>query len=1089
MEQNIIESTLKPNKPTMNDPEFPLGPAKPRSFLKKSIIIVFETMAILAVVSALLVTAFVIRLHAGPLSLDFAKQHIQAEISAQLPDLHVEFGHVSIALPDLGGALYLMFDDTQVKTAEDATPLAVNHVELGFDHSALLKGRLNPQSIIVQDLSLTATREETGELSFAFQSDIPQTPDSDESDEAQMLLVDRILSLLDDPKAQMSSRAGLDDLNIIEIRDTKLLIEDKKSRQNIQISDFDLKLENQAEGVAIEMATTQFSNSELSLKADGFLSRQMRELLLNFNIAKLDTKLIADFVEDVEVLKEQDLVLHAEGQVMLDHNLTPKSADITITSEKGVLQHSYLSDQPVEYSDFYIKGGYSTAPDEPDEFVISDARFKSGAVQFVAAARAVATEQGYEASVSANIPELAHADLVRLWPQGLDEESAEEWLVKRASKGMFSDVSATMDIIAKKPENEEGEWSVDAENIRANLNFKDMDVEYRAPLPPVQNANGTAAFIYDEERLTLNVEKGVIGDLNVENAVLDFTTIIQAGKGIADITIPLKGKLADAFRYIENEPIGVKHKFPPGQIKGDVDVTVSLNFPTIPTLEFDDVKIKVEGTAKNATLPNVVKDLSLAGGPFSISVTNERADVKGSGKLADRDVDVEWMAYLNAASKPYVSRVKASLRVDPDLRDRFGVDLSDFISGTVDAAVTYREYKGGNADADIALNLAPARVYLNALDYMKPPGQAGKATLKAILNAKGDLREIKALNVTGKALDLKNGTLVFKSKKNGEVYPARGTFDSVDLGKTQGVFDFEMDAAGAMKMVIRASQFDLRPVLASGSKPKDATNKKQAPPVTISLTADKMLTTDEDSVSGAKAYVEIGSDEKIQRMEFDGRAGQGDIYLRYKPDSQTGERTFRLEADDAGAALKAFDLYDNVRGGQLIAYGKPLRSRMDRNLIGAVEMTDFRVVKAPGLAKLLGAMSLPGITQLLNNEGVVFTKMQSDFDWVYRPQGSVLVMKEGRTSGNSLGLTFDGTFNNANHMVDVEGTIIPLSGINNALSDVPVIGDLLGGDKGLFAATYSIKGVSDKETGEEPETTVNPLSVLAPGFLRTILFQ
>ena len=83
-----------------------------------------------------------------------------------------------------------------------------------------------------------------------------------------------------------------------------------------------------------------------------------------------------------------------------------------------------------------------------------------------------------------------------------------------------------------------------------------------------------------------------------------------------------------------------------------------------------------------------------------------------------------------------------------------------------------------------------------------------------------------------------------------------------------------------------------------------------------------------------------------------------------------------------------------------------------------------------------------------------------------------------------MGLTFEGTFDNAANNIDVNGTIIPLSGLNNILRDIPLVGNILGGESGLFAATYSIKG-----EGKEPEVSVNPLSVLAPGILRSILFE
>jgi hypothetical protein len=143
------------------------------------------------------------------------------------------------------------------------------------------------------------------------------------------------------------------------------------------------------------------------------------------------------------------------------------------------------------------------------------------------------------------------------------------------------------------------------------------------------------------------------------------------------------------------------------------------------------------------------------------------------------------------------------------------------------------------------------------------------------------------------------------------------------------------------------------------------------------------------------------------------------------------------------------------------------------------------VVKAPALARLLGALSLPGLMNLLGNEGISFTKMEANFDWVYRTQGSLMVLKDGRTSGNSLGLTFEGTFDKAAGNIDVSGTLVPMSGVNDIIGSIPLIGDILtGGSGGVFAATYSIKGKA-----EQPEIFVNPLAVLAPGILRRILFE
>jgi len=69
--------------------------------------------------------------------------------------------------------------------------------------------------------------------------------------------------------------------------------------------------------------------------------------------------------------------------------------------------------------------------------------------------------------------------------------------------------------------------------------------------------------------------------------------------------------------------------------------------------------------------------------------------------------------------------------------------------------------------------------------------------------------------------------------------------------------------------------------------------------------------------------------------------------------------------------------------------------------------------------------------------------------------------------------------------VDFEGTIVPLYGVNQVIGAIPLLGDLLTGGEGqgVFAFTYGIEGPLD-----DPRVTVNPLSVLAPGFLRNLFF-
>jgi hypothetical protein len=198
--------------------------------------------------------------------------------------------------------------------------------------------------------------------------------------------------------------------------------------------------------------------------------------------------------------------------------------------------------------------------------------------------------------------------------------------------------------------------------------------------------------------------------------------------------------------------------------------------------------------------------------------------------------------------------------------------------------------------------------------------------------------------------------------------------------------------------------------------------------------------------------------------------------------------TLLLESSNAGTALAALGITDRVREGTLKVEAKPLEGGNPGDMQGLLVLENFSVVKAPMLAKLVNLLSVPGLLNLLSQDtGLKFARAESEIFWLNRAGGPVIQFRDGRTSGSSLGLTFEGEANTATDTIAIQGTAIPMSEINGLISSIPLIGDILtGGNKGsgIFAATYTMKG-----RGADPEVSVNPLSVLTPGILRRILFE
>ncbi len=92
-----------------------------------------------------------------------------------------------------------------------------------------------------------------------------------------------------------------------------------------------------------------------------------------------------------------------------------------------------------------------------------------------------------------------------------------------------------------------------------------------------------------------------------------------------------------------------------------------------------------------------------------------------------------------------------------------------------------------------------------------------------------------------------------------------------------------------------------------------------------------------------------------------------------------------------------------------------------------------------------------------------------------------LAVKDYRMVGPAIGITANGEIDRDKEIVDVSGNIIPAYTANTLLGHIPLLGDMIIGDEGVFALAYTMKGKID-----DPDLSVNPLSVLAPGILKTV---
>jgi hypothetical protein len=195
---------------------------------------------------------------------------------------------------------------------------------------------------------------------------------------------------------------------------------------------------------------------------------------------------------------------------------------------------------------------------------------------------------------------------------------------------------------------------------------------------------------------------------------------------------------------------------------------------------------------------------------------------------------------------------------------------------------------------------------------------------------------------------------------------------------------------------------------------------------------------------------------------------------------QNGVHLLTLFTSDAGALLQALDQTKRVQGGELSLNATITRQHPDIAAEGTLAAESFTLLDAPALARLLTLASLRGIGDVLGGRGIAFDQLTVPF----RLAGGVVRLNRGRMSGSQLGLTFEGDIDTGTERLNLHGTIVPIYTINRIIANIPLIGNFLAGSEGegAFAATFTM-------TGEfaQPEIRVNPLSVLAPGFIRDLV--
>lgn len=675
--------------------------------------------------------------------------------------------------------------------------------------------------------------------------------------------------------------------------------------------------------------------------------------------------------------------------------------------------------------------------------------------------------------IRASLPRLTLDQLKQLWPPGVAVKM-QTWTRERVLSGALTslEVEAAAHMTA--------DGAIQLDRMQMTGGVEDGTVIFMPPMAPVVQARGQ--FTVTPDRLDMAVSAGREGEVTLTGGTIVITELSTPIQQV-DIRMGIAGPVADLLRALNQEPLTLSQSvsFDMAGARGQASATARFAFPLKPGLALPDVRYSAEATLSDVTLPGLIQDHAFTDGALEISVSPEEAVVAGTGKVRDHPLRVRWRRPMvpDAQAETVLSTYLPVWAVQ-------SLGLEPYVRGPVSVALwlTGSDLSGG---ARVEVDATQADIRLTELSAAKAPGVPFilSATLR---QPEAGALDIQGITVDGPDIGLR-GAAALRHLDHAAGPTVAAQVDRLTTGRGDDLqARVRFDPADGLSAQISGRRANLMPILA-GRRARDEDRQDvdlsglDLPlAASLALALERVDVEPDIRLSDVSLRYRSSPRDALTEATVEALIG-GDAPLRLTYDRRGQDRRLAGQSRDAGRFLAALDASEHIRGGTLDLRAQQVHQPDgEPHLAGQLVLSDFRVLQAPTLARLLSALSLDGLLGIANgNQGLGFSRFAVLFD--ISPQ--TVVLREGRTAGNALGMTIEGTYNRDRDELALRGTAVPASTVNQLIGEVPLLGAILTGmdGKGLFAGQYRITGpLSD------PQVSLNPLTALAPGIVRNIFF-
>lgn len=1086
----------------------------------------------MAAAAVFFILGAVLRVLVGPVSVGPFNGTLAASISQALPGLSVRYDEAALEWSREEGRVNLVvlgarvFDDRQRIIAQ--APKA----EIGLAAGAFIRGKIRVRRIALVGVQLNLVRMTNGGLRLGVENDHGDSSVLDRIREAiekgggsasslqsfavrhaRIAFYDEITRLFvvaPDAGLQVASGNGLPGEAKDSVHATiDAQVEISGHRAHVAA---DLKLPHKDAPITGDVSMTGLSLASLAANTKTFsflapfgltvevsgsftLNRGNRISLADFGIGASGNvsglgphplhvkslKLVGRYDGNTGRLLIDDATLEGDqaqahlqgiGDLAFEEDDTLKSAALDLTMDKIGFNMPGVVGRGVAIARAGLRATYTPA----DRLIeVTQAVISGGALSASFTGKiALAGNRSPGIDADGRIAAIGIRDLLHYWPLNVGE-GPRGWIDTNVAAGRIGPVSLHTHLLPGALD----QPALPDDAISVSFPMTGATITYVHGLTPMTNVAGNAVLSGDTfkgeilsgavGRIAVGASHVVIANLHVDNAP-------------AEISAHAVGALPDVLALIDEKPLQYPTRFHirTQGAKGTMVADLSFHVPTKHDVSIDDVGILVKANVTGLALA-LGEHMKITDGTTDFVIDNDKLHAAGPVKLGDVLLNVDWLETFK--DTPITTHIVAKGPLDDAARGEFGFRLGDFIAGPVNVVAQIQGRRAQLQTAQMTLDLTPASVGYELINYKKPPGIQAGGTATARFAPDGTVRSAD-FSIAGPGLVAK-GTATLN---------ANGDLERLDapVVKAGPANDFAVSylQGPSINLVVNGHSFDGSAL--GRHNPGVSTEGGSVPPPPMdsndpfhaTVKVDRLVL--RDGVSLAPFALEVsGLGHRPQAMTLSALQSKTDKVSGILSIDDSG-RHVTLGADDAGLLLKGVFGMESVRGGALSVTVKlPPMADAARNdsgvpdYTGVLAMHDFRVLNQSFLTRLFTAGSLEGFVNLMRGEGVAIDKLEAPFT----TRGDVIAIRDAQASGPSIGITADGYLDRRSNQLALKGALAPAYGLNSVLGAIPLLGDVLVSKKGegILGMTYSATGSMDA-----PDVSMNPLSVLAPGILRRV---